>query len=181
MNTTMNDLQPIKLSISATDLEIFCNKLLKRSRDITKTHDALVTLESFISIFGQASHGTNEYRLIESTLKKITEKSRALLLEKNTQDLIKSLEQCNVISLANIHTPLSRNGFYQILQTAISKLTDDDIRLLMIWSANWVKEARQLAEEASGYPDAMDFKKAGISIEEFHAMSDIDRVLNAPE
>ena len=177
----MNDLKPIKISISSTDLESFCNKLLKRSRDITKTHDALVTLESFISIFGQASHGTKEYELIESTIKAITEKSRFLLLEKNTQDLVKSLKQCNVISLANIHTPLSRNGFYQILQTAISKLTDDDIRQVMIWSENWVKEAKQLAEEASGYPDAMDFKKAGISIEEFHAMSDIDRVLNIPE
>ena len=177
----MKELQPIKISISSTDLESFCNKLLKRSRDITKTHDALVTLESFISIFGQASHGTNEYQLIDSTIKKITEKSRNLLLEKNTRDLITSLKQCNVASLTNIHTPLSRNGFYQILQIAISKLTDDDIRLVMIWSENWVKEARQLAEEASGYPDAMDFKKAGISIEEFHAMSDIDRVLNTPE
>ena len=177
----MKELQPIKISISSTDLESFCNKLLKRSRDITKTHDALVTLESFISIFGQASHGTNEYQLIDSTIEKITEKSRNLLLEKNTQDLITSLKQCNVASLTNIHTPLSRNGFYQILQIAISKLTDDDIRLVMIWSGNWVKEARQLAEEASGYPDAMDFKKAGISIEEFHAMSDIDRVLNTPE
>jgi len=177
----MNDLQPIKLSISSTDLDIFCNQLLKRSRDITKTHDALVTLESFISIFSQDSHATNEYQLIESTIKKITEKSRNLLLEKNTQDLVKSLQQCNVASLTNIHTPLSRNGFYQILQIAISKLTDDDIRLLMIWSENWVKEAKQLAEDASGYPDAMDFKKAGISIEEFHAMNDINRVLNAAE
>jgi len=174
----MNELQSIKLSVSSADLESFCQKLLKRSRDITKTHDALVTLESFISIFGQASHGTKEYELIETTIKAITENSRELLLEKNTQDLIKSLKQCNITSLANIHTPLSRNGFYQILQTAISDLTDDDIRLVMIWSGNWVKEARQLAEEASGYPDAMDFKKAGISIEEFQAMSDIDRVLN---
>jgi len=176
----MNELLPIKLSISSADLESFCQKLLKRSRDITKTHDALVTLESFISIFGQASHGTKEYELIETTIKAITENSRKLLLEKNTRDLITSLKQCNITSLANIHTPLSRNGFYQILQTAISELTDDDIRLVMIWSGNWLKEARQLAEEASGYPDAMDFKKAGISIEEFQAMSDIDRVLNTP-
>ena len=175
----MNDLKPIKISISSADLQSFCNKLLKRSRDITKTHDALVTLESFISIFGQACHGTKEYALIESTIQAITEKSRVLLLEKNTLELIKSLKQCNVSSLANIHTPLSRNGFYEILQTAIADLTDDDIRLVMIWSENWVKEARQLAEEASGYPDAMDFKTAGISINEFHAMSDIDRVLNS--
>lgn len=177
----MNKLQPIKIPVNATDLQSFCNKLLKRSRDITKTHDALITLESFIAVFAQASHGTKEYALIESTIKKITEKSRELVLEKNTKDLINALKQCNVSTLANIHTPLSRNGFYKILQTAITQLTDDDIRLIMIWSENWVKEAKQLAEEASGYPDAMDFKTAGISIEEFQAMSDINRVLNTPE
>jgi len=177
----MNNLQAIKISIDASELESFCNKILKRSRNITKTHDALITLESFIAVFGRASHGTKEYQLIESTIKAITEKSRELLLEKNTHDLIRSLKQCNVTALANIHTPLSRNGFYQILQTAIGELTDDDIRLLMLWSENWVKEARQLAEEASGYPDARDFIKAGINIEEFQAMSDIDRVLNIPE
>ncbi|MCW9012973.1 MAG: hypothetical protein OQL06_04255 [Gammaproteobacteria bacterium] len=174
----MTDSPSINIKIDSAELEKFCQKLLKRSRDITKTHDALITLESFIAIFGQASHGTREYQAIESTIKAITEISRQQLLEKNTRDLIRALKQCNVVALAAVHTPLSRNGFYQILQTAIAELSDDDIRLVMVWSANWLKEARQLAEEASGYPDAMDFKKAGISIEEFHAMSDIDRVLN---
>jgi len=174
----MSDSKSITININSSDLEDFCQKLLKRSRDITKTHDALITLESFISLFGKASHGTNEYQVIESTIKTITENSRKAVLEKNTLELIKALKQCNADALAKIHTPLSRNGFYQILQVAIGELSDDDIRLAMIWSDNWLKEAKQLAEEASGYPDAMDFKKANISIEEFQAMSDIDRVLN---
>lgn len=174
----MTDSLAINIQIDSADLESFCQKVLKRSRDITKTHDALITLESFISVFGQACHGTKEYQLVESTIKAITETSRLAVLEKNTHELIKALKQCNANALARIHTPLSRNGFYQILQVAIAQLTDDDIRLVMIWSENWLKEARQLAEEASGYPDALDFKKADISIEEFQAISDIDRVLN---
>lgn len=174
----MTDSTSITININSSDLEDFCKKLLKRSRDITKTHDALITLESFISLFGRASHGTKEYQLIESTIKTITETSRQAVLEKNTHGLTKALKQCDANTLASIHTPLSRNGFYQILQVAISQLTDDDIRLVMIWSENWLKEAKQLAEEASGYPDALDFKKADISIEEFQAISDIDRVLN---
>lgn len=174
----MTDTQSITIKIEATELEDFCKKLLKRSRDITKTHDALITLESFIAVFGRPSHGTKEYQLIESTIKTITESSRQAVLEKNTHSLIKALKQCNATALASIHTPLSRNGFYQILQIAITELSDDDIRLVMIWSANWLKEAKQLAEAASGYPDALDFKKAEISIKEFQAISDIDRVLN---
>jgi len=174
----MTDSTSIHISIDASKLEEFCNALLKRSRDITKTHDALITLESFIAVFGRPSHGTKEYQLIENTIKSITENSRQKLLEKNTRDLIDALKQCNAPLLASIHTPLSRNGFYQILQAAIETLTDDDIRLIMLWSDNWVKEATELAQNASEYPDAMDFKKAEISFEQFQAMSDIDRVLN---
>lgn len=173
----MTDSPSIKITVNASELEIFCQKLIKRSRVIAQTHDALITLEVFISHFGRSSHGTKEYQVVESTIKAITEISRSKLLEKNTYDLINALRQCSVITLASVHAPLSRNGFYQVLQAAIAELSDDDILLAMTWSANWVKEAKQLAEEASGYPDAMDFKKAGISIEEFQAMSDVDRVL----
>lgn len=168
----------INIKVSADDLQDFCQKILKRSRDISKTHDALITLESFIAVFGRPSHGTNEYQIIESTIKEITETSRQELLKKSTVDLIEALKLCNAKALAMIHTPLSRNGFYQILQTAIEALSDDDIRLVMLWSANWLKEASELAQKASGYPDAMDFRKAEISFEEFQAITDIDRVLN---
>ena len=171
--------QSININIKADALKDFCDKLLRRSRDISKTHDALITLESFIAVFGRPSHGTVEYNLIESTIKKITESSRQQLLTQCTKDLIMALKECDIKSLTHIHTPLSRNGFYQILQTAIQQLSDDEIRLIMVWSKNWVTEATQLAEEASGYPDAMDFKKANISIDEYQAMSDIDRVLNS--
>lgn len=174
----MSQKSEITLSINAETLEDFCQKLLKRSRDITKTHDALVTLESFISLFSRTSHGTKEYQIIEDSIKKITEFSRQKLLEKSTIDLINALKLCDAKSLAAIHTPLSRNEFYQILQTSIENLSDDDIRLIMLWSDNWLKEATEMAEQASGYPDVMDFNKAGISIEEFQAISDIDRVLN---
>jgi len=175
----MSDNISINIKIEATQLKAFCDKLLKRSRDITKTHDALVTLESFIAVFGESSHGTPEYKIIEDTINKITESSRHEVLKKNKFDLTLALKQCNAKLLASIHTPLSRNGFYQILQTAIEELSDDDIRLVMLWSANWIKEATELAQKASGYPDAMDFKKAEISVEEYQAIKDIDRVLNA--
>lgn len=177
----MTHSQSINIAIDKDELESFCNKLLKRSRDISKTHDALITLESFISIFGKSAHGTPEYELIESAIKSITETSRQQLLDKFTDDLIAALQQCNVIALTAVHTPLSRNGFYQILKSAIAEISDDDIGLLMIWSSNWVKEAKKIACEASGFPDAMDFVKAGISINEYQAMSDIDRVLNQAE
>jgi len=174
----MSNNTSINITVDADKLNDFCQKLLERSRDISKTHDALITLETFISVFGRPSHGTAEYKTIEDTINKITEFSRQALLKKSTSELIDALKLCDAKSITSIHTPLSRNGFYTILQTSIENLSDDDIRLLMLWSGNWVKEATEMAEEASGFPDSMNFKKAGISIEEFHAISDIDRVLN---
>jgi len=174
----MSNNTSINITVDADKLKEFCQQLLKRSRDINKTHDALITLETFISVFARPSHGTAEYKIIEDTINKITEFSRQELLKKSTSELINALKLCDAKSITSIHTPLSRNGFYQILQTSIENLTDDDIRLVMLWSGNWLKEATEMAEEASGYPDSMDFKKAGIRIEEFQAISDIDRVLN---
>ncbi len=174
----MTDTPSINITIGSAELKKFCQNFLNRSQDINKAHHTLVALETFISVFGKSAHGTPEYQAIASSIKEMTDQSRHVLLEKNTHDLIKALSQCNVIALSAIHTPLSRNGFYQILQTAIRQLSDDDIRLIMIWSENWVKEAKQRAENASEYPDAPDFLKAGISIEEYQSMIDIDRVLN---
>ncbi|MCW8933975.1 MAG: hypothetical protein OQK98_04565 [Gammaproteobacteria bacterium] len=168
----------INITLDADKLKDFCQQLLKRSRDISKTHDALITLETFISVFARPAHGTVEYKIIEDTINEITEISRQQLLKKSTTDLISALRLCDAKSITSIHTPLSRNGFYQILQTSIEKLSDDDIRLVMLWSDNWVKEAAEMAEEASAYPDSMNFNNAGITIEEFQAISDIDRVLN---
>jgi len=175
----MTDTKALRLTIDASNLKSFCNKLLTRSQDIAKTHEALLTLESFISVFGKPAEDTEVYALIESTIKSITEMSQQQLLEKNTDDLRTALRQCNIIALASVHLDLSRNGFYQILPDVIAGLSDDDIRLLMAWSDNWMKEARQLLEDCSGFPEVMDFAKAEISSEQFHAMDDLDRVLNA--
>ena len=174
----MNDSESISISFNANQLTGFCEKLVSRSCNLTKTHDTLLTLESFISVFGRPAHNTSQFAHIQAAIKSIIESSRQLLLEQYTVDLLVALQQCNAKALAGVHTPLSRNEFYQILKTAISQLNDDDIRLVMIWSANWIQEAKRLSEEIGGNTDAMNFNQADISSEEFQAISDIDRVLN---
>ena len=174
----MSDFQSISLNINSVELTEFCQKLLQSSSNISRTHDTLLTLESFISIFSQQAHGSREYLAIESTIKPIIEINRQKLLKKNTLDMIAALKQCNVLVLAAIHSSLPKNEFYQIFKTSIAELSDDEIRLLMIWSNNWLKEAKQLAKKISGDFDSIDFKKTGMNIDEFHVVSDIDRVLN---
>ncbi len=169
----------IVLSVESDKLDSFCNKLIKRSRNIAKTHDALITLETFITLFGQAAHGTNEYKTIETLIKSYTEHTRQQLMAQETRKLISALKHCAPEELATIHTPLSRNGFYEILQVAVIELTAEEIRHARSWASNWITDAKHKAEQASGYPDAMDFKSADISIEEFQAMSDVSRFLKS--
>lgn len=173
----MTETSSIKLSINSTELAKFCDKHIQRSRDIAKTHDALITLETFITLFAKESHGTFEYNAIEAVIKSYTEKTRKMLMEQNTQMLQKALEQQQISAISQIHTPMSRNGFYLILQTAVDQLPTSQRLSITQWAIDWVKNAKHIAELASGYPEAYDFKKAGISIEEFQAMEDVGRYL----
>lgn len=175
----MTDNTSIKLDIKSTELAKFCEKLIKRSRDIAKTHDALITLETFITLFAREAHGTNEYNTIEAIIKSYTEQTRSALMQQNTVKLLQALEQQDASAISQIHTPMSRNGFYLILQTAASQLSIEARRSITQWAINWVSQARQKAEQASGYPEAYDFKKAKISIEEFQAMEDVARYLES--
>lgn len=167
----------INLSVDAENLGQFCQKLIKRSRDIAKTHDALVTLESFILLFGKAAHGTREYQVIEDLVKSCSEQTRIQLLSQRADELKTALQQCSVTEVTAIHTPLSRDGFYSILQSVIVEMLNSQLADISHWAINWSAEAKQKAEAASGFPDALDFDKAGIDIEEYHAMLDVSHYL----
>lgn len=171
----MND--KINLPVGAENLERFCQKLIKRSRDMAKTHDALVTLESFIILFGKAAHGTKEYQLIEELIKSFTEQTREQLLQLRTEELLVAIKDCNVANVTAIHTPLSRDGFYSILKTVVAQLSDSELDVISHWAINWSSDAKQKAEQASGFPDAMDFCKADIRLVEYQTMLDISRYL----
>ncbi len=163
----------INLTVNSDDLEKFCNKLIKRSRDIAKTHDAMVTLESFISLFAKGAQGTEEYRAIESLINTFTEKTRQKLLQEKAEELLLALRHRDLDAIISIYVPLSRSGFRQIVEMAVSQLTNEEISFVRNWSSEWVRVAKQKAEEASGYPDALDFNKSGVSIEAYQAMTDL--------
>ena len=175
---TMSDSTPFNITISASELQNFYQDQLNQSQDIHKTHHALITLSSFISTFGLAAQDIESYQEIVSAIKAVIDKSQQMLLEKSTEELVTALRQCNIAALTAVHTSLRGHDFYTVLEAAITELSDDDIRLVMIWSDNWVKEAKEMATEASETPDTMDFSSADIKVEEYHAISNIDRVFN---
>ena len=167
----------INLSVDTDQLQRFCNKLIKRSRDIAKTHESLVMLESFIILFGKAAHGTSEYQAVEELIKNYTEQTRQQLLSLRQQELHIALSDCDLNAITAIYTPLSREGFHTILKQVVAQFSNKKVQTITQWARHWTAQAKLEAEQASGYPDATDFKKAGINHETYQAMSDISRYL----
>lgn len=170
-----NDLkQPlIHLQLTTEQLDTFCKKVVSRSRNSANSHEALTVLEAFFSNFSSDSAGSDIYNESLHCLKSHSANTRAALMKEKTQQLQKALVEKNICMLAEVYSSLSRNGFYQILQTACSQLEAGKLQQLALWAIAWSETAQQQAEQASGYPDALDFKKANIDIEEYQTMSDI--------
>ena len=165
--------ESISFQVNSDQLNAFCKKIIARSRNVSNTHEALTVMEAFISTFSRDSKGSESYESLQNVLKSHTDKTRAQLMQEKSKQLEQGLLSQDRILLANVYGSLSRNGFYQNLTTATANIERDKIPQLAHWVINWTNEAKNKAEQASGYPDALDFKKANINIEEYQAMSDI--------
>ncbi|HFD80000.1 MAG TPA: hypothetical protein ENK05_06365 [Gammaproteobacteria bacterium] len=166
----------LKLLVAPEALRDFCERLLRRSRDIGRTHEALVTLETFLAVFGRGQAGSPGYQAIEKLMKSCTERTRRQLLVERSAELVEVLQRRDPAALAAVHAPLSREGFYQAAQAALEQLPEEEIGKVRDWARDWTRQARRDAERASGYPDALDFAAAGLDVEVYQAMLDLDRM-----
>jgi len=169
---------PLSIQISPQQLNSFCKKIISRSRNTANVHEALMVLEAFISAFSSDSQGTDIYKNIQATLRSHSEKTRNQLMLEKTQQLKQGLVTQNIVLLTDIFVSLSRNGFYQVLATATQQIDSTQLDFFGRWVISWANEAKQKAELASGYPDALDFKKANIDIEQYQTMTDIAYFFN---
>ena len=176
---TITEKKMLNINIEYSQLDKFCRQLITRSRDIAKTHDALITLETFITNFGRSQQGSESYNAVESLIKTFTEQTRQTLLEQKTTELLHALYKQDIDAIAAIHTPLSRNGFYLILQAAAAQFTPDEMLATKYWVSEWTQQTKQKADQLSQYPDAPDFKAAGITLKDYLAMADVNRYLDS--
>ncbi|GEM_PF-1310564 len=169
-NSTLNlQLEPAKLTT-------FCKKIIARSRNTANIHEALVVLEAFVSNFSSDSQGSVQYRAIQDCLQAFSAQTREQLMKQRCLQLKRGLLEQNIDLLADVYNSLSRNGFYQILASLMEEIDyqhKEDISCFISWVLHWSTTAREKAERASGYPDALDFNKAQIKVDHYQTMSDI--------
>jgi len=164
----------IALLLTPDTAEIQCQEAIKQARNTSHALAALITLQSLISATARpADRYTPAYEAVKAVIEKHAIATRAKILAENANNLAVAILRRNRPEIAQIHGALSRNGFWQAAQQAISQFGPDDLAASAAWAKEWCNQARKQAQAASGYPDALDFNKAGIAATEYAAMTEI--------
>jgi hypothetical protein len=172
----MNGGQLLHLRTNAERLRRLLEHLASHTTDGGQRLAALSALQTFISSSADAGEQAGAaYAHVRTLLLDAQAQARDHLLQDKARDLAQALTSRDAPALARVYRPLSRSGFWEILPQAVSA---QDAGALRAWAEGWMEEAKRRGERASGYPDAMDFAKAGIDVAEYSAMDDLLRFLS---
>jgi hypothetical protein len=168
----------IALLLTPDAAEIQCLEAIKQARNTSHALAALIALQSFIAFTVRPTdRHTPAYEAVKAVIEKHAIAARAGILAENANNLATAILQRNRLEIARIHAALSRNGFWQAAQQATSQFRPEDRAAAAMWANNWCSAAKMQAQAASGYPDALDFSKAGIAATEYAAMTEISHYL----
>lgn len=171
----------IKLSFTEKELVDFCRLQIDRSANPGHALAALTSLQAFIALNTTPDvQASDAYKQLRETLAQFLTTARNDLLEENSRRLLNALQLRNIASITTLHGELSRSGFQQTAERALGKLEHVERMTLLNWSGGWCRDATERANAASPYPDAPDFKAAGIDYKEYVAMMDINNILATP-
>jgi len=95
-------------------------------------------------------------------------------MDENLAILAPALAEQSLCDIQRVHNALSRNGFHQIVLSAIHHLSDTALYAAAAWAREWCRDAKARAEAASGFPDALDLRGAGITAGLYAAMTELN-------
>lgn len=164
----------IALLLTPDTAETQCLEAIKQARNSSHALAALISLQSFISATAHPSDRfTPAHEAVKAAVEKHAAEIRRRILAEHAEALAEAIRQRNRPEIAHIHAALSRNGFWQAAQQAMRQFGGEELAASAAWAKDWCSEARKQAQAASGYPDALDFSKAGIAATEYAAMTEI--------
>ncbi|MGE5027778.1 MAG: hypothetical protein ACM3JK_04825 [Betaproteobacteria bacterium] len=168
----------IILLLAPDNIEAQCLEAIKQARNASHALAALIALQSFISATIRPSDRfTPAHEAVKAVVDKHAAEIRIRILAEHAEALAEAIRQRNRPEIARIHTALSRNGFWQAAQQAMQQLGEDELATAAEWAKGWCRSAKSSAQSASGFPEALDFRKAGISTTEYAAMTDVGNYL----
>jgi len=161
------------------EVETLCAGLWQQFRSPGQILSALVSMQSLLALAPPAHRESEPYRNIQAVITRHSETARAQLLAECESRLLAALVHRDTGEITRVHGALSRNGFWQAASAAARRQENSDFAGQTAWLADWCHSARTRAEAASGYPDALDFRAAGVVAEEYAAMQELLRCLQA--
>lgn len=168
----------ISLRLSVETVDAQCLIVIRQAHNTSHALAALLALQSFVA--AMASPGDRHTPLctaVKSVIENHAAAMRALMLNEQATVLADSLCQQDCAAIARTHGELSRNCFWQAAQQAIAGMDGTALSAARGWARHWCMDAKSRARAASGYPDALNFAKAGISPHEYAAMTEIKNYL----
>jgi hypothetical protein len=172
---------PITLTLTAEWLDGYCRDLLRRTTSLEKRVTALDALQTFVTIATEpGEQATPGFAAIRATLAHNIDQARAELLQEYADRLASALRRHEVTRAATLFTALSRDGFWQLLGPVEARLGPEATAQVVTWCRQWLTEARSRGTAHSPYPDAIDFKAAGIDITEYLMFTDLNKFFHQP-
>lgn len=157
------------MRLSPQQLEDFCRQLRQRARDPATALQQLTGLQSFMSIaVGDTSQPG--YRQARDHLAAQLDAVREQVLAQHAAALQAAIETLDSASIVRSFRALSRSGF-EAAAVRAWQAVDPALRDVR---ANWLlastRDMRQRALAASRYPDAPDFRAAGVDVDRYLAL-----------
>lgn len=170
----------ISLLLSPETIQAQCLFAIQHARNTSHALAALIALQTFVSATAQpADRESPAHRAIREVIAGQAAILRDRLLTDHAHALSVAMRAQDCAGITRIHDELSRNGFWQVAQIATAKLEAAEQAGATAWVLAWCTDAKARALAASGYPDALNFQKAGISAKEYAAMTDIGNYLGS--
>lgn len=168
----------ISLLLSPDSTQTQCLFAIKQARNTSHALATLIALQAFIAATAQPSdRDTPAHMSIKKIIEGHAATLRAQLLTEQASALAAAMRAKDCAAITRIHGELSRNGFWQASRLAIGELDAAERMTAKDWALAWYSDAESRAVAASGYPDALNFQKAGISPQEYAGMNDVSNYL----
>lgn len=165
----------IHIKLSPESVEIYCDELKRHTSRTEKRVIALDALMTFLSaVTDPGEQATPAFSEIKATLLRHFDTARTNLLQEQSETVTGALHQRKLWRILSVYNALSRDAFWTILVAAKDALGYEESNRIADWSREWLEEVKMRSAQTTPFPDAIDFKGAGIEVAEYMAMSDIN-------
>lgn len=168
----MHDTHPLPLRLTPVRLAEFCRQLRQRNADPAQALQQLTTVQALLGLCVEdRTHPA--YVQASEYLNAQLDELRTTLLTRHAVQLGDALRRRDQDSIANSFRSLSRSGFALAAAHAWEQLDIETRTACAHWLTEWHRDAHRRASAASPYPDAPDFRAAGIALETYLAMQEL--------